>query len=314
MAHELGHATGLHDEYLESLEEDKNWAPTLPTFAQDQWYDGMPYSCDDISMMVANRVPRARHFWYFCRWLNETAEIKAFTGNTVFQVTTTKGNAHTFTLPEAQKDFYKSVHSETNVSNGAHGTFDLFLYKCGDDESTERMITGQKDFDGILVVRHKLQWFFDSHDGTSWANDDAKLNHMRLFQNRINIALNRKFYMDSGTDALFKKIYIYFAPHYYFQGMTTRDHFEITVKANNTPLAKYAADFNDDAFDSDEFSVDRRQNEVSIFRYILGLVPTKAGASGAKVAVTSIDAGELDFLARWVAGKRGGGAAFAAKG
>ena len=112
MAHELGHATGLHDEYLESLEEDKNWSPTLPTFKKDQWYNGMPYSCDDASMMVTNYVPRMRSYWYFCRWLNETAEIKAFTANTEFHVVTTKGKARTFTLPEAYKDFYKSAYDE----------------------------------------------------------------------------------------------------------------------------------------------------------------------------------------------------------
>lgn len=313
MAHELGHATGLHDEYLESLEEDKNWSPTLPTFKQDQWYNGMPYSCDDASMMVTNYVPRMRSYWYFCRWLNETAGVKAFTSNTEFQLVTTKGKARTFTLPEAYKDLYKSAYDETNVTNGSHGKCDLFLYKCGADESTDRMIFGKSDFDGILVVRHKLQWFFDDHDGATWANDAAKLDYLRLFQNRIALAMSGKFYMESGTDPLFKKVYIYFVPHYYFEGATPSDHFEITVKANNTGAVRVAADFNDDSFHSDEFGVDQLQNEVSIFRYVLGLVPTTTNTAGNKVPVTAISANDLQFLAQWAAGKRGGGVSFTVK-
>jgi hypothetical protein len=313
MAHELGHATGLDDEYLESLEEDKGWNPTLPTFKKDQYYPGMPYSCDKASMMVSNWVPRMRSFWYFCRWLNETAEVKAFTANTEFQIVTTAGTARTFTLPEAHKDFYKPGYSGLNVANGTHGIFDLFLYKCGADESTDRMIFGKSDFDGILVVRHKLQWFFDNHSGATWADANAKLDYLRQFQNRIAGAMNGKLFMDSGTDPLFKKIYIYFVPHYYFEGTTTQDHFEITVKANNTGAARVTADFNDDSFHSDEFDVDQLQNEVSMFRYVLGLVPTRTNAGGGKEAVTTIDANELGFLSQWVAGKRGGGATFTVK-
>ncbi len=228
MAHELGHATGLDDEYLESLEEDKKWNPTLPTFKKDQYYDGMPHSCDDASMMVTNWVQRMRNFWYFCRWLNETAEVKALTANTEFQIVTTKGKARTFTLPETYKDIYKSAYGESDVTNGTYGKFDLFFYKIGIDESSDRMIFGTSDFDGILVVRNKLQWFFDNHDGATWADDNARLDHLRNFQNRINLVLNRRFYMESSTDPLFKKVYIYFVPHYYFQGATTSDHFEIT--------------------------------------------------------------------------------------
>jgi hypothetical protein len=313
MAHELGHATGLDDEYLESLEEDKNWNPTLPTFKKDQYYDGMPYSCDDASMMVSNWVQRLRSFWYFCRWLNETAEVKAFTANTVFQIVTTKGKARTFTLPDTYKDFYKSAYGEANVTNGTFGKFDLYLYKCGNDESTDRMIFGKSDFDGILVVRHKLQWFFDDHDGATWADDNAKLDHLRLFQNRVALAMSGRFYMESSTDALFKKIYIYFVPHYYFQGATPSDHFEITVKANNTAAVRFTADFNADGFHDDEFDVDELQNEVSIFRYVLGLAPTTTNTAGNKVPVTSIAAADLRFLAQWVAGKRGGGVTFTVK-
>lgn len=65
MAHELGHASGFDDEYLEAIEEDSRLTPILPRF--EQWYKGMPYSIDKNSMMNTNRAPRLRHFWTLCK-------------------------------------------------------------------------------------------------------------------------------------------------------------------------------------------------------------------------------------------------------
>jgi hypothetical protein len=301
MAHELGHAMGLHDEYRESIDEDKNWSPTLPTF--DQWYPAMPYGFDFVSMMVTNRAPRLRHFWYWCRWVNETAETKLLTGNTVFRVEGGASKTWQYSLPQAMTNFYTPVAEETDRGNGSYGKFDLFLYKCGNDETVDRMISGHSDFDGTLVIRTKLQWFFDDHDGADWADDDVKLNYLRQFQNRIDARLNAKYYIESN-DPEFKKIYVQFVPHYYFEGSTIHDHFEVEVKANNTAAIRYTAEFYEDDFDSDEFSVDQLQNEVSIMRYTLGLKPYKV-VGAVKQSVNSIGAAELAFLADWVKAKRG---------
>jgi hypothetical protein len=46
---------------------------------------------------------------------------------------------------------------------------------------------------------------------------------------------------------------------------------------------------------------------------MLGLSPTTTNTAGNKVPVTAIAAGDLQFLAQWVAGKRGGGVSFTVK-
>jgi hypothetical protein len=324
MAHEIGHAIGLHDEYRESLKEDKKWNPSLTAFAHpdaapDQWYPGMPYGFDSSSMMTENKAPRLRHLWYFCRWVNETPEVRRLTGNTVFHVEKGLGKANQYFTRGGMNNFYNTVAAQEDLENGDHGILDIFLYKCGYDETTERMIIGQSDFDGTLIIRHKLQWFFDDHDGAEWNDDEAKLDYLRQFQNRIHLRLNRKYYIES-FDPDFKKTYIEFVPHYYFEGSTTRDHFEIEVKANSTANKRYTADFNESDFDSDEFSVDQLQNEVSILRYCLGLKPYEEvtvleGGHNVtrKRSVNVIEAAELNFLANWMALKRGGGHSYTVK-
>ncbi|HBC47043.1 MAG TPA: hypothetical protein DCZ43_08355, partial [candidate division Zixibacteria bacterium] len=133
-------------------------------------------------------------------------------------------------------------------------------------------------------------------------------------QNRIDARLNGKFYLESADDD-FKKVYIQFVPHYYFEGTTIHDHFEITVKANNTGSTRYQPDFNGDNFTSDEFAVDQIQDETAIMRYMLGLAPfqsTNTPAGVTKTAITTINAADLQFVADWVSSKRGG-AAFTVK-
>ncbi|HBC47044.1 MAG TPA: hypothetical protein DCZ43_08360, partial [candidate division Zixibacteria bacterium] len=166
MAHEIGHAMGLDDEYRESLEVDNSdritwWNPPLPRF--QQWYPGMPYCIDNRAMMVSNKAPRLRHFWYWCRWVNETTDVKRLTGNSVFHVENGLGKSYKFFIKDAMNNIYKSVVNEENKHNGSSGIFDLYLYKCGADETTDLMITGKSDFDSTLVVRIKLQWFFDDY-------------------------------------------------------------------------------------------------------------------------------------------------------
>lgn len=310
MAHELGHAVGLDDEYLESLEEDNTtnvpgaelWNPPLPQF--NQYYPGMPYSCDPYSMMHVNKAPRLRHLWYFCRWMNETDEVKSLTNNTVFQINHSTKN-YNYYLTDSMKNFYEPVIEDTGHDNGDHGEFDLYLYKIGTDETTELAYPGKSGFDGILVVRHKLQWFFDNHNGNTWSSVNAKLRYLRNFQTNVDLVLNKRYYLENPSDSEFKKVYIYFEPNYYFEGTTISDHFEISVKANSGTTINYQPDFYEDGFDDDDFAVDANQNPISIYRYILGLRPYNVVGTN-KVSNDTITINELNFLATWLSGERGG--------
>lgn len=325
MAHELGHATGLHDEYLESLEEDskdngvpdaERWNPPLPKF--DQYYTGMPYSADRVSMMVCNRVPRLRHFWFFCRWLNETEGVKRLTKSTLFQVHSAVGSLDYF-LDDAVKIIYRPAHEEKDYHNGSHGIFDLALYRIGNDEGCSRLISGMSNFDAILAVRHRLQWFFEDQDGHSWSGVPEKLRYLRRFVNTIASSLGA-IYLSCPTASVYKNVYVYFIPNFYFEGTTIKDHFEVTVKSNKGGAVKYCADFDKMGFSKDEFTVDALQDMISIFRYVLGLDPCfvkKSGPTAAPstVAISSIDVtkGQLDFLGAWVSKKLGGGLNYTVK-
>jgi len=294
MAHELGHATGLHDEYAES-ELPGKW-PILPKF--DQYYKGMPYNADEHSMMRYNQAPRLRHFWYFCRWLNEKAGVKKLTSDTAFQVMAAKGKKYKYYLENKYKNFYEKAYHEDDYTNADGITYDLYLYKLGEDETTDILILN-KQCHGILVVRSKLQFFYEDYSSggvqVQWT-DDIKKNAMLNFQTLVNKYFNNKCYLECSADSDFKRVYVHFTPHYYKEGITTDDHFEITYK--NHPEGnkiKYAPEFDTKDFYDDEFEVDMNQSTSSIMRYMLGMKPYNQ----AKLKDT-----DLADIVKWINAKR----------
>lgn len=342
MAHELGHAIGEDDEYIESLGNDKKWSPVLPRYKQ--YYPGMPYHFDAGSMMVSNRAPRLRHMWYFARWMSAVKPVRKLTGKTVFNVKSGVGPAYTYFLKKKSRNFYKPRYVKRNFTRGTHGRMDLFLYKLGSDETT-KAIAAIPDFDSILVVRLKFQMRFSAHDAVTWAGADPEpiasrqdaagehlpLQWMRQFENRVG-ALNKRFYVSTTAagETSFKKALVLFVPHYHFGGGTSAEHFELTVMRNNTAAPKYRSDFYDDGFKKRRFRIDQLQNEISIVRYALGLdhcepnmvpkmkdgapvmkdgnpvmEPEKKDGKKVKVPLTAINAADLKFLADWMRAQRG---------
>ncbi|HGE72455.1 TPA: hypothetical protein ENX78_16560 [Candidatus Poribacteria bacterium] len=312
MAHEIGHAMGLMDEYQESLEEDNAtnlphggvWAPILPIFDQP-FIDGRPYPWDEISMMNTNKAPRLRHFWHYARWMNQTNGVKNLTGNTVFHVEYSSQNFK-YSLSDSMTNFYEPVYSQDDMKRSGYAKIDLRLYKIGEDESTKIAIPGQSNIDGVLVVRSKLQWFFDDYSSYRWQNIEQKLQYLKDFQTTINnrMNVNGKFYLECPSDSDFKKVFVFFSPHYYFEGSTIHDHFEISVKANGGSSINFQPPFYADGYDDDEFEVDALQNKISIYRYVLGMLPYRMSGTN-KVANEDITLSDLNFLVTWINSKRG---------
>jgi hypothetical protein len=313
MAHEIGHAMGLMDEYPESLAEDTRanlphggvWNPILPIFDQP-FIDGRPYPWDKISMMKYNQAPRLRMFWHYARWMNQTDGVKNLTGNTVFHAEYTSQNFKYFRR-DSMTNFYEPVHSQDDMERGGYAKIDLRLYKMGEDESTKIAIPGQSNIDGVLVVRSKLQWFFDDYSSHTWQNIEQKLLYLKDFQTKVNRKMNEegKFYLGCPSDSDFKKVFIFFSPHYYFQGSTTSDHFEISIKANGGTTINFQPPFYGNGYHDDEFEVDALQDKISIYRYVLGMLPyTMSGTN--KVANNNISMLDLDFLLTWISNVRGG--------
>ncbi len=205
VAHELGHAQGMDDEYDYSLKvSNKSWRGLA---RYDQYYDGMPYVIDAASIMKRNQSPRLRHYWGKVSWINDNIadvpglenadkekiqviypdqKLKYFrpAGETVSAIYTTVGN-----IPDARK--------ETNHSWGANGaTCDLFLYRLGDDEFA-RTITQNKIYTGILVANTRI---YLSFNGAGWTNA-KKRQWTQALNNTMDQGLNGKYRLarKSGT-------------------------------------------------------------------------------------------------------------------
>ncbi len=327
MAHELGHATGLDDEYIEpaEMDESKKWKdPILP--ALPQWYAGMPYDLDVNSMMKANRAPRLRHLWIQCRWLNESPKVQALTGNTVFilrhegeQIGDQGKKKHSFYyyLPANNANFYKPVYEEKDFKNGPHGKLDLFLYRLGQDEITKKeyveLIKNQSDFDGILVVRVNIIWLFRNYDGIGsdqWGKDNsAKIARMRNFQKSIHRALNKRFWLEkrSSDKKNISKIYLYFLPHHQFEnnknGTTgcevPMSFFIVTVRADKPVFIIKVPPT--ETFSGDRLTIGKGTGNIAILRYILGMSYKDSDNN----FITTISAKDIEFIKTWVEKKTG---------
>ena len=176
----------------------------------------------------------------------------------------------------------------------------------GDDETTDRLITTQSDFDSILVVRTKIQWFFEDNTPERWMDISSKLMQMRNFQTALGKEMNGKYYLqrsDSGSE--FDKVYVYFVPHYHFEGGASGQHF--IVRVNTTGTQVITPNFFADNFADNELEFDENLGSVCIYRYMLGLVPYRMSGD-TKVERNTITLDELDFLETWIedAGRCGG--------
>ncbi|UCC44004.1 MAG: hypothetical protein JSU65_12965 [Candidatus Zixiibacteriota bacterium] len=345
MAHELGHATGQDDEYLEGIDDNGDWDPALPEFSQSA--TGCQYAFDKASIMEGNYAPRGRHYWYFCRWLNNRSGVKALTAkkddagdkhSTVFQAVGGAGDKFKYFLKKKDSknkktdNFYKAAYTASNRKNGTHGKFDLRMYKVGHDETTELMVSGKTDFDAILVLRVKLQFFFRDTSSENWTkdsadrNNDERINYMKKFQKEINSKLNGKFWFECGDakEDDYKKVYLYVVPRYKFGGTTPHEHKLIRVHKNAAaPVAKKPS-FHTKGFKKKNIDIDQQQNMVTVMRYILGLKPcnhkeeavlksdgtpelkTDGTPKKKKVVeeITTISKDDLGFLADWIKSQR----------
>ncbi len=175
IAHELGHTSGLDDEYIEELEVTFSGDPDstefdVPTYKQ--YYPGMPAHNDERAMMVWNTLPRMHYWWGRLLWVNDSGQIKKkkkgplyrFLEGTKFKVAydPDPGNKDKliYSLPDAHRVLWKPVKQQKRVKFGGNRyRNDLCLYKIGDDEYARKMpklpaaALGVDVWSGILVVR-----------------------------------------------------------------------------------------------------------------------------------------------------------------
>jgi peptidoglycan hydrolase-like protein with peptidoglycan-binding domain len=291
-AHELGHAMGLDDDYLEPPGSwgDPAWdSPLIPRFAQ--WVKGNPFAGDSSSLMNSNEKFRHRMLFHHVNWLNSNADILTLTGNRRFKVQTPD---HDYYLPPpADRNFlttatrhihYMPVVNQVAFVNGTHGKMDLLLYKIGRDQTPREIVAGQ-DFDGILTVCLYIKWAFHTVGGVNWT-PTQKMDWIKQNYTILTNLVNQKKYLGTtaAASAHFQKIYLLFRLHFHEGGDGDDNavllgsghihaHFTVTVYRTHTGTAAHIPNYHTDGFHNSVFSIDQGSAPTPWLRYMLGMAP-----------------------------------------
>ena len=317
-AHELGHAMGLHDDYIEppAAWGNQGWqAPIVARFAQ--WVKGNPFMGDLSSLMKQNETIRHRMVYHHVHWVNSDPEIRKSTGNRRFLL---KNGTHRYYLPPAdERGFQPSVnkffhYTPAFLEDGfthATGKMDLLLVQTGQDE-TQKIMTPTLKFDGILVACLYLKWSFT--DGADTWDTAKKISQIKAMYSAIETAGNLKFYLEATESTYFKKVLVLFRLHFH-EGANSADNRRIIPW---TPETRIDAHFNidcsqdardpsyqDETFSGNSLDVAKSVNAVSLFRYFLGLKPLKKEVASVK-EIKTIDAADLGFMRDWLESKLAG--------
>ncbi len=230
VAHELTHASGLDDDYAYSLPAHKE------PLRYEQYYPGMPYIIDDLSLMNSNHAIRMRMCWLYANWINDegaaavgaphpkpAGAMNRFFKGTKFKLAMRGGGFTDLELDltdDKYRNIYKPAFEENYHAFGNNSAIDLLLYKLGDDEFANLITTGQK-YKGILVVRpHILVEFKNGAGGGAhnWSRADIEA-WLQSLNKRIDTMLNKKFRLNynnpaSARERDFSNVYILFNPHF----------------------------------------------------------------------------------------------------
>ncbi len=167
VAHELGHAMNLPDEYAEPLRTPQAYRASIPAFQAL----ARPFNFDAYSMMRGNRLPRLRHQWMFAAQIERVASQSGASrhwptqeGPFVVQYDSPSRQLR-YALPSSVLDIEeRSGYAKCHTSQ--LGDCDIFLFLVGEDESAYGPIIQENGFlpkpiDGAIVFSPKLWISFD---------------------------------------------------------------------------------------------------------------------------------------------------------
>lgn len=289
-AHELGHASGLYDDYAYYARTPSDQS-LVPLLRYNQRYPGMPYITDRLSIMNKNHAPRMRNYWGRTNWINDAAKagqpLNSLLNDTVFKVTF---SGLEFELTDAKyRNIYKAAYDDLNHSFGGSSTDDLLLYKLGDDELAHDITAGQI-YRGILVVKTCISaTFINGSSGTPAADnwtDNQKRQWLRALGSDLRSMLDNKYRLqctDASND--FANTYLKFTPHCEVPAgaASAGTHFTIEVTKDGS------ADF---ATTGSTIEVGNNCNNTKIIRYFFGKDDT----------VADLVKADLTTIRDWIAG------------
>jgi len=225
VAHELGHASGVDDDY--QYDHDHMYVPRY-----EQYYPGMPYDDDSMSLMRENHALRLRHFWGFVNWINREAKagadpvpagalhgfLKGTQFKLVYPIPPRPGapGPLSFYMPDAYRNPYKPAYQTDPHEFNTGGNAALFLYKTGDEYA--HMLKAGECFNGILVVRHNIFVRFINGGATpaqQWADWRQRGQWVEALNSDLKTMLDKKFFLRCGVaNNDFAKVYVRVLPHW----------------------------------------------------------------------------------------------------
>jgi len=252
MAHEIGHATGQIDDYMEkpTYQNTSFWVPNFAQwglkanntdcnannsdFAQrvsssEAWVPNL--SPHDKTMMDKNGAIRMRHVWRFTNWLNE--EGKA--GKSLNKFLAGIQHKMKYPHPDTPFEYFRDANTKTNPWAFSHsGTLDAkspagadprkmnaYLYQMLDENRRSVRVAGADSgkevlFKAVLVVRPLLavSFFQNAH---TWTTDEMA-DWLKLFLgwfSRTKGLLGNKYMLTGGGGKLDPTL-IHFLPGFDF--------------------------------------------------------------------------------------------------
>jgi hypothetical protein len=315
--HELGHAVGKPDEYIERRADFKS---TSDAFRQH--IPGAPYGGEGRAVMnTSMALPRMRYWWNFVNWLNDASKddkkLKPVLNGRQFRVrfffslqdgTKKKVKELSYHVPDEHRDIYKAFKSKEPLALTT-GATDLNLYKIGHDETSLAVrVAGErtdKSFDAIVSTYFKLGFTFVDHptSPTKKWTDDLRKAWMNDLIREVQGLVGKGFLFlpddkvrsgDSGKqDLLFQRIVLVFLALGRTGVPSSVTHYDIKVV------------FRDDAKitgrSGKALEVGNDTSKVWVANYIYG---KDDGATEAPIALLPADkrikVTELLFLRDWV--------------
>ncbi len=205
MAHELGHATGQVDDYMEKVPRPATNG-YLPNFAQFgytnggnrisgnnsnfpqrvQSSEGYSIAHDKLTMMDKNGPIRMRHVWRFVHWLNEKAKsggsLHRFLGGAEHQIFYPRAGMRYLRKSQDPVDPWRWINNDRRTVTGDR-TATLSLFTVLDE--TRRLdpsnTASPTDVKAIVAVRFLLSIAFIDNGSLTWTQAQKRAWATRLF-------------------------------------------------------------------------------------------------------------------------------------
>ncbi len=206
LAHELGHAIGLDDEYLEPRDQ-------LPLCVSRGRVQRSAFVFDEVSMMNGNCVPRLRHLFRRYEELRvaRAADVVAAVSREPLELRDW-GGPHPLHWPiEGNSDHGGATRLIVPIRVGR---CDVLLLALGDDESSRGAMIGlpsprDEAFDAVMVVRAKFEFILPKNRTRAAIASTVYDRFARAF-----IAVDRapKLMVRGGAGARRRRVLLLFQP------------------------------------------------------------------------------------------------------